>query len=217
MEETLEDFIKAFLIGFILCAPLGPIGILCARRALIYGKLYGIVSLLGASIAEAFYCAIAAFGLSSLIELLANHKLEVRFLGSFVLIFVGAGIYFMDIKERQKDIEKGLMKAFFSTIILTMVSPIPILVFAAAFAATGILSFDGGKLHAFVIVLGVFSGSALWSLIFGIFFTIFKAQFELKKLLIINKIAGFAIGGIGLIGIFTTLPRFIMYFSKMLR
>lgn len=172
---------------------------------------------MGASLAEAFYCAIVAFGLSSLIDILANHKSEVRLLGSFVLILVGAGIYFMDIKERQKDIEKGLLKAFFSTIILTMVSPIPILVFAAAFAATGILSFDGGKLHAFVIVVGVFSGSALWSLIFGIFFTIFKAQFELKKLLVINKIAGFAIGGIGFIGIFTTLPRFLTYFSKMIR
>ncbi len=199
------------MIGFALCAPLGPIGILCARRALIYGKLYGIVSIIGASVTDAFYCGVAAFGLGSLSELLANYKMEVRLLASIVLVIVGLGIFLMKMTERDKYIKKGLIRAFFSTIFLTLSNPIPILVFASAFAATGILSFDGGKLHTVVIIIGVFAGSAIWSIIFGTFFTLFKPQFELRRLVVVNRVAGFAIGSIGILGIFVYVRHFFFH------
>jgi threonine/homoserine/homoserine lactone efflux protein len=205
--NILEEFFNAFVIGFVLCAPLGPIGIFCARRALIYGKLYGIVSILGASITDAFYCAVTAFGIGHLSFVLSNHKAEVRLFASVVLIAVGVGIYFMKIQQKDVQMKKGLWRAFFSTILLTLTNPIPILVFAAAFTATGILSFDGGKLHTALIVIGVFAGSAIWSPIFGSLVTLFRSQSELKNLLLVNRIAGIAIGFIGLIGVFTTLPR----------
>lgn len=207
--NVLEDFFKAFVIGFLLCAPVGPIGIFCARRALIYGRLYGIVSVLGASITDAFYCAITAYGIGHLSIVLSNHKLEVRLFGSIVLVAVGVGIYLMKIQQKDIQIKKCLWRAFFSTILLTLTNPIPILVFAAAFTATGILSIDGNKLHTVLIVVGVFAGSGIWSPIFGLIVTLFRSQSELKHLLLVNKIAGIAIAFIGMVGIFTTIPKLL--------
>jgi len=62
MEPSL--FIKGFIIGFSIAAPVGPIGILCIQRTLSGGNLQGLVSGLGAATADALYGFIAAFGLT---------------------------------------------------------------------------------------------------------------------------------------------------------
>jgi threonine/homoserine/homoserine lactone efflux protein len=56
-------FIKGFIIGISIAAPVGPIGVLCIQRTLAPGKLYGISTGCGAATADAIYGLIAAFGL----------------------------------------------------------------------------------------------------------------------------------------------------------
>lgn len=46
---------KGMVVGFVLCAPLGPIGILCIQRTLSVGRLSGFFSILGAAVIDAFY------------------------------------------------------------------------------------------------------------------------------------------------------------------
>jgi len=37
-------FLKGLLVGFLMAAPVGPIGILCIRRTLTEGRMVGLVS-----------------------------------------------------------------------------------------------------------------------------------------------------------------------------
>ncbi len=60
----IEIFLRGMLIGLAIAAPVGPIGILCIRRTLAYGRLSGLLSGLGAATADAIYGCIAAFGLT---------------------------------------------------------------------------------------------------------------------------------------------------------
>jgi threonine/homoserine/homoserine lactone efflux protein len=48
------------VIGFSIAAPVGPIGVLCIRRTLAYGKRAGIASGFGSATADAFFRAAAA-------------------------------------------------------------------------------------------------------------------------------------------------------------
>ena len=48
-------FIKGLIVGFVICAPGGPIGMLCVRRALVDGRLAGMAAVLGASMVDAVY------------------------------------------------------------------------------------------------------------------------------------------------------------------
>src|SRR3970040_1588631 len=57
-------FLRGLIIGFSIAAPVGPIGVLCIRRTLAQGRASGFVSGLGAATADAFYGAIAGFGLT---------------------------------------------------------------------------------------------------------------------------------------------------------
>ena len=60
MEPSI--FIKCIFVGLGVCVPMGPIGVLCARRTLMDGRIAGIVSALGASTVDGIYCAIACLG-----------------------------------------------------------------------------------------------------------------------------------------------------------
>ncbi len=57
-------FLRGLTIGFLIAAPVGPIGILCIRRTLADGRNYGLASGLGAATADAVYGCIAGFGLT---------------------------------------------------------------------------------------------------------------------------------------------------------
>jgi threonine/homoserine/homoserine lactone efflux protein len=51
-------------IGFLVAAPIGPIGIFCIRQASANGLFAGIITGLGASIADAVYTIVAGYGAS---------------------------------------------------------------------------------------------------------------------------------------------------------
>src|SRR5512140_526091 len=81
--------IKGIVIGFAIAAPVGPIGVLCIRRTLAEGRAVGFVSGLGAASADAFYGALAAFGISFLANLLVSQQSWLRLIGGAFLITLG--------------------------------------------------------------------------------------------------------------------------------
>lgn len=57
-------FLKGLVIGFSIAAPVGPIGVLVIKRTLGQGRIYGIMSGVGANSADAVYGLIAGLGLT---------------------------------------------------------------------------------------------------------------------------------------------------------
>ena len=68
MPEAAELLLwaKGFAAGFAIAAPLGPTAILCIRRTLDHGRLFGFATGLAAAIADAVLGAVAAYGLMQL-------------------------------------------------------------------------------------------------------------------------------------------------------
>src|SRR5690348_14026684 len=80
---------RGLLIGFSIATPVGPIGILCIRRTLVDGRATGFVSGLGAAVADAFYGAVAAFGLTAISDVLVRQEMWLRLLGGLFLVYLG--------------------------------------------------------------------------------------------------------------------------------
>ena len=63
--ETIFDIIvKGFIIGVVVSAPLGPVGVLCIQRTLNKGRWYGFVTGLGASLSDIAYALLTGYGMS---------------------------------------------------------------------------------------------------------------------------------------------------------
>src|SRR5512136_1386879 len=85
----LPVFVKGIVIGFVIAAPVGPIGTLCARRTLTHGRRAGFASGMGAATADAIYGFIAAFGLTVIADFVAGHQFWLRLLGGALLTLLG--------------------------------------------------------------------------------------------------------------------------------
>lgn len=162
MNAGLDILMRGFLIGLAIAAPVGPIGILCIRKTMENGIPAGLVTGLGAAVADAVYGSIAAFGLTALSTFLVGHTLEFRLFGGLFLIVIGLRtLRSVPAKETRTADPGGTVAGFLTALALTLTNPMTILGFIAIFAGFGVAD-DLDPSDATILVLGVFLGSAAW-------------------------------------------------------
>jgi threonine/homoserine/homoserine lactone efflux protein len=197
-------FIKGAIIGLSIAVPVGPIGILCIRRTLTKGRMIGFLSGLGAATADAFYGAIAGFGVTFLSNLLVGNQTGLRLVGGGLLCLIGVKT-FLSKPAEQEALAAGETRwgAYLSTFILTLTNPMTILFFAAVFAGLGVGSGSDHYLSATILVSGVFLGSASWWLVLSAFTGLLRGMFNVHRRQWLNRISGLIIIGFGLVAFFS--------------
>lgn len=184
-------FIKGLVLGFVICVPFGPIGLLCVRRTLMDGKVAGIACVLGASVVDALYCAIAGLGVSYISNFLSDERTVLRLAGGLILIAMGIKIFFTHPAEKTPEASgHGLVASFGSSFFLMLTNPLAILVFTATFSALGIGGWQDAYISTGMLVIGVFVGSALWAPIFVAGVNLFSPRLTLSQLRLANEVAG---------------------------
>jgi len=202
----IEFLWKGMILGFSIAAPVGPIGILCIRKTLQFGRFSGLASGLGAACADAFYGIIAAFGLTLLSDFLLASQVWLRLIGGLFLIVLGARIFLSKPVEKGGNVShKTLMGDFLSTLFLTLSNPMTILSFLAIFAGLGLSRELEERSNGVILIFGVFLGSALWWLILSEGVTFFRKKLSHLVMLWINRIAGLIIALFGLFALFTLI------------
>jgi threonine/homoserine/homoserine lactone efflux protein len=162
------SFLKGLVVGFSIAAPVGPIGVLCIRRALAGGARAGFVSGLGAATADAAYACVAAFGLTAVSGFLVRWQSWLGLGGGAFLLWLGAQAFRSRPGEGPSPAGAArLLPAYGSTLLLTLSNPATLLSFVAVFVGTGLGPSAGGA-AAGTLVLGVFSGSAAWWLLLSV-------------------------------------------------
>ena len=193
-------FLKGLILGFSIAAPVGPIGVLCIRRTLAFGQLNGLLSGLGAATADAFYGAVAGFGITFISMLLISQQHWLAWVGGFYLLYLGIKILqSAPAQSNQKSVGKNLVGAYLSTFILTLTNPVTILSFAAIFAGMGLATHHSNFQSAVALVLGVFVGSTLWWFTLNIITGLFRTRLTDDALRWINRISGLIICGFGVL------------------
>lgn len=202
----LSFLVQGLILGFSIAAPVGPIGVLCIRRTLAFGPVTGLLSGLGAATADAFYGAVAGFGLTFISMLLVSQQYWLAWVGGIYLLFLGVRILRAAPAQSSQPPGAGtLASAFLSTFVLTLTNPVTILSFAAIFAGMGLAVNASDFGAATALVLGVFAGSALWWLTLTTVVSLFKAKLRPDVLQWINRISGTIICSFGLFVLFGLL------------
>lgn len=155
-------FLKGLAFGFLLAATVGPMWILCLRRTLAQGALIGLASGMGIAVADGFYGAVAAFGITAVSDVLLRYSFWIGLVGAVFLIYLGTNtLLSRPGLENRSEGKSSLSSAFLSTLGLTLANPPTILAFAAIFAGLGLVS-SADYEAAGIVVAGVFLGSAGW-------------------------------------------------------
>jgi threonine/homoserine/homoserine lactone efflux protein len=195
-------FLTGIVLGISIAAPVGPIALLCLRRTLAEGRLMGLAAGLGAATADAIGGAVAAFGLPALLGAVEQHEAALRAGGGGFMLMLGAWVLRSPRSPSAADGPPparvaGLAAAYGSTLLLTLANPMTVLSFVGAVATLGGQMADttGGESARFVA--GVFTGSALWWLLWCGAASRLRGHLDANALRWVNRLAG---GGIAVFG-----------------
>jgi len=198
-------YLRSLLIGISIAAPVGPIGVLCIRRTMVEGRTSGLVSGLGAATADAVYGVIAGFGLTLVSGFLIAQQGWIRLLGGAFLCYLGLRTFFSPPSEGASQAPgQSLLGNYLSTFALTLTNPMTILSFAAVFASLGLAQAGNDRSAALKMILGVFSGSALWWLTLSAGVGYFRDRVTPGRMKWINRISGIVILGFGILAVLGT-------------
>lgn len=192
-------FLKGFVIGLAIAAPVGPIGVLCIQRTIAYGRLSGLATGLGAATADGFYGAVAAFGLAVIANFLTGLEFWFRLIGGLFLLYLGCRSFLSEPPQKVSESpHKGLLSDYLSTLFLTLTNPMTLLSFGFIFAGLGLGKSGGIISYATFMTLGVFLGSACWWLILSSGVGLLRVHLSTDAMKIVNWISGVVIAAFGI-------------------
>lgn len=186
------------MIGLVVAVPVGPLGLLCINRALMFGPLCGLMSGLGVATADALAAGIAALSISLISGFFSEYQIALRLIGGIFLCYLGYMIYKTEPRgETPSNNVNGLLGAYATTFLLTISNPVTIVSFVAIYAGWHVPSLHGRYVAAATLTAGVFAGSALWWAALFIGLTAFRDRFSLRFLGWVHRVSGALIAGFG--------------------
>ena len=207
MTEWILIFLKGLVAGLFIAAPVGPVAVLCVKRAMYYGAWGGLAAGLGAAIADAFFGAVAGFGVAVVADWLIEHEDPIRFFGGIILIGLGLSLLLSRRQAPDRAVSRmGLFGTFFTTFMLTLTNPITILSFLTVFASLGLASAQLDYALAGILVAGVFIGSAVWWIAISAIVVLARGRIGFEWMPVIKRWSGVLIIGFGVYAITSAVP-----------
>ena len=198
---------KGLVAGLAIAVPVGPVNVLCASRTLRRGRLSGLISGFGAATADALYGAIAGFSITFLIDFLEREEFWIRVAGGLLLMAIGVVYFRKPARAANALPEEGAAQSdYSSTLLLTLTNPTTVLSFLAVLAGLGMGGHRQWWLN-FALVGGIFCGSMLWWVALVLLVNRFRERFDGPAMGWMNRVAGLAIGGFGVVTFLIGLMR----------
>ena len=193
-SSTLQLVLKGLIVGIIISAPMGPVGILCIQRTMKKGRIFGIATGAGAALSDFLYALMTGMGMHFVIEFIERGQtlFWLKLMGSVMLLIFGIHTYLQDPRKgmRAKMKRKGtLFYNFISGFGLTISNPLIIFLFIALFNMFTFV-IPANPLGQAIGYLSIIAGAILWWLGLTYVITKMKDNFGLRGILYLNRSIG---------------------------
>lgn len=191
--DIVELLLKGLLIGLIVSAPMGPVGVLCIQRTMNKGRWYGFITGLGATLSDLLYALLTSYGMNLVYDLIKQNQFVLQIVGSLMLLLFGLYTYrsnpvsSMRIANGQRD---GYIHNFITAFIVTLSNPLIIFLYIGLFAR---FSFVLPGLPLYQELLGdaaIVLGALCWWLFITTVVNQVRDRFNPRGVWMFNKIIG---------------------------
>ena len=210
----LDLLLKGLIIGIVVSAPLGPVGVLCIQRTLNKGRWFGFVTGVGAALSDICYALITGYGMSFMDELILKHHIFLQVVGSIMLLAFGIYTFRSNPVQSLRPVStsKGsYFHNFITAFAVTLSNPLIIFLFVGLFARFAFVSEGVLVFEAVTGYLAIALGALAWW--FGITFFVNKVrtQFNLRGIWMLNRIIGSIVIVVSVVGLVFTLMGESLY------
>lgn len=204
----LDILVKGLIIGVVVSAPLGPVGVLCIQRTLNKGRWYGFVTGLGACLSDIIYALITGYGMSFMDEFLMKHQILLQIIGSIMLFVFGVYTFRSNPVQSIRPVSSTpgtYLHNFITAFFVTLSNPLIIFLFIGLFARFSFVMPDSPLELQLTGYLAIVLGA--WAWWFGITFFVNKVRtrFNVRGIWILNRIIGVVVMLASVVSIVYTL------------
>ena len=201
----IETIYKGFLIGVIVSAPMGPIGILCVQRTLNRGRMHGFITGLGAMASDLIYAFITLIGMGFVHTILEANEQLLQYVGSLIIVLFGIGIFFTNplkiLKPTTSAPETRYNQDFFTAFFLTLSNVAIVFLFISLFAR---FNYSPLETNWFTFAVGLISiglGAIAWWFFITTYVSKLKRYFNRHALKLFNRTVGSILVLLGVLGV----------------
>lgn len=206
METLIYTILKGIAIGFLISAPMGPIGVLCIRRTLNSGRWSGFFTGLGASFSDIIYCLLTGLGLSFIIDFVTANKNILQIVGSVVLLIFA---YYLikhipkkEIHSTQSSRKKlSCTQDFITGFLFTLSNPLIIFLIIGLFTRFNFLDSELNLYYSIIGFMSIMIGAIMWWFLITFFVNAVRNRFNTRTMVNINRTIGFIILIMALVGL----------------
>lgn len=193
-----DEVLKGFIIGIIVSAPMGPVGILTVQRTLNKGRMEGLATGIGATASDFLYAIVTGYGMSFVIDIIENPAIAliIKIVGSILLF--AFGVYTFRSAPKQTKInddiptpaESNSLYSFaMSGFAVTVSNPLIIFMFVALFGQFTFILVDN-IVPQIMGYLAIIAGAFFWWFSLTWLIDKVRTKFNQRILWWINRIIG---------------------------
>ena len=213
--DALDLAVKGVIVGVVVSAPMGPVGVLAVQRTLNKGRWYGFVTGVGAALSDFLYALITGAGMSFVMDFVSNPRTMhwLQLIGAVMLWLFGLYTYRSNPAKnmRPASSRRGtLMHNAMTGFALTVSNPLIVLLLVALFARFAFVV-PGHPVEQTVGYVALLGGALLWW--YGLTYSInkVKARFDVRGIVWLNRTIGIVVMVASLLGFYFTLRGRSLY------
>jgi threonine/homoserine/homoserine lactone efflux protein len=210
IETILDIIFKGFIIGVVVSAPMGPVGVLCVQRTLNKGRWYGFVTGLGASLSDICYALLTGYGMSFVMDYINKNEFILQLLGSLMLLAFGYYTFRTNpvsaIHPVNQNRPKGsYLHNFITAFVVCFSNPLIIFLFIGLFARFAVVQQGVVLFEAVTSYVAIAIGALTWWFLITFVINKIRKHFNLRGIWIINRVFGVLVMLFSVIGLIFTL------------
>lgn len=194
---------KGFLIGVLVSAPMGPIGMLCIQRTLSKSRWHGFITGLGAALSDIIYAALTCLCMGMVVSFVEANQRPLQLLGSIVLALFGVYLFRSNpVRNLRKRKEKKLSftQDFITAFLFTFSNMLIVLLYIGLFARFGFVLPEHSVWMILAGIGGIGIGAIVWWFLITYFISKLRRWFNVRGIWLMNKIVGSVIMIVSIIG-----------------
>ncbi|MDR1120431.1 MAG: LysE family transporter [Dysgonamonadaceae bacterium] len=189
--------VKGILIGVLVSAPMGPIGLLCIQRTLNKGRWHGFVTGMGAVFSDLIYATLTGLSMGFVVDFIEKNQAALQVIGSLLLLFFGYYTFRSNPTKKLKKPDEAVPNTYtqdaITSFFLTLSNPFIIFLFLGLYARFAFISPEETAFALISGLVGIAVGAASWWFLITFFVGKLRRTFNMRGLWVLNRIVGVTI------------------------
>lgn len=193
MEQFLAIMFHGILIGVLVSAPMGPIGVLVIQRTLNKGRKPAFYTGCGAALSDLTYSLLTGLGLAFVHDFVEQNQSILQIVGS--MFIAGYAVYLFrknpsGTLKTPENAPQSYWKDFVTGFLFTFSNPLILFFIIGLFARFNFLDSAYGIPHYILGYIAIAIGALGWWFSITYFVNKVRAHFNLRAMWIVNRVIG---------------------------